>query len=82
MKVFYCPMSQHYSGGGLLVAANSKEEAIKTFMSDETYSWLWSQDKDGNYESNDYPADKFREIKKLNYQSDSPCVILENGYAE
>lgn len=46
MKVWMCRRSDGYygySGGLAVVAANSKEEAIKTFFSDENYSYMASE---------------------------------------
>lgn len=82
MKVFYCPMSQPWSGGGLMVAAPTKEEAIKAFMDNKGLNWLWEKDEDGNYKSDNYPASKWIEIEDLEYKGDKPCVINEDGYAE
>lgn len=38
MKVFYCPMSGGYSGGGIMVAADTIEEAILIAVKDKETS--------------------------------------------
>lgn len=52
MKVWMCRRSDGYygySGGLAVVAANSKEEAFKTFFSDDDYSWLVNKYNEGKY---------------------------------
>ena len=41
MKVFINVRCGSYSGGMILVAANTKEEAIKAFREDKDYDWMW-----------------------------------------
>ena len=40
MKVFINVRRGSYSGGMILVAANTKEEAIKAFREDKDYDWM------------------------------------------
>ena len=47
MRVFINVRSGSYSGGMILVAANTKEEAIKAFREDEDYDWMWNKMEDG-----------------------------------
>lgn len=46
MKVFYCKNQCSYSGGLILVAANTKEEAYLTAANDDKTSYLfdWADD--------------------------------------
>lgn len=93
MKVFYCPMSGGYSGGGIMVAAGTKEQAILTAARDRktsyAFSW-WDGDgdytgDDGNIEhlhSDDYPLSDWREMEHLQTDLTEPQVIIENGYNE
>lgn len=91
MKVFYCPMSGGYSGGGIMVAAETKEQAFLTAARDKktsyAFSWwvgYWEYiDDDGNIEhlhSDDYPLEEWREMEHLQTDLTEPQVILENGY--
>ena len=40
MKVFGCKRSGGYSGGLIIVAANSLNEAFETFAKDDRYEWM------------------------------------------
>lgn len=46
MKVFVNKRTGQYSGGMILVAANSAEEAHKAFHADDDYSWMWDENYD------------------------------------
>ena len=72
MKVFMCRRQDGYSGGLIVVAANSKEEAFKTFCEDPRYYWMVYR----------YPRDEWFECKTLTANVDKPCVIMEDGYTE
>ena len=91
MKVFMCERQGGYSGGLAIVAANSKEEAFKTFFEDEDYNWMVDKYDASTYEyiddftkwrSDYYPIEKWFECKYLTANVDTPCVIAEHGYTE
>ena len=92
MKVFMCERQGGYSGGLAVVAANSKEEAFKTFFEDDRYATYFVDKYDlDNYElledatqwrSSYYPLEAWFECKHLTANVDLPCVIAESGYAE
>lgn len=91
MKVFMCKRQGGYNGGLAVVAANSKEEAFKTFFEDEKYDWMIYKYDEDTYEyiddctkwrSDDYPIDKWFECKTLTANVEKPCVIMEDGYTE
>lgn len=89
MKVFMCKRTGGYSGGLAVVAANSVEEAFKTFFEDKDYDWMKydceiGKDMDDftNWRSDYYPIEKWFECKTLTANVDKPCVIMEDGYTE
>jgi hypothetical protein len=91
MKVFMCQRRGGYSGGLAVVAANSKEEAFKTFFDDPDYDWMVDKYDEDTYEYADdftkwvssyYPIEKWFECKVLTANVDRPCVIMEGGYSE
>lgn len=80
-----------YSGGLAVVAANSAEEAFKTFFEDKDYDWMVEKYDASTYEytedsakwrSDYYPIEKWFECKVLTANVDKPCVIMEDGYTE
>lgn len=91
MKVFGCKRSGGYSGGLIIVAANSLNEAFETFAKNDRYEWMidW-YDFDTSkitedvtkVDSNTYPRDDWFEIPELVANVDSPKVISEGGYTE
>lgn len=89
MKVFMCRRQCIYSGGLAVVAANTKEEAFKTFFEDPDYDWMATKYDIDTYEYTDdvtkwrssyYPLDNWFECKTLTANVDKPCVIMEGGY--
>lgn len=90
MKVFMCKRQCGYSGGLAVVAANSIEEAFKTFFEDNDYDWMvYKCDEDYNptddftkWRSDYYPIEEWFECKVLTANVDKPCVIMEDGYTE
>lgn len=72
MKVFMCKRQGGYSGGLAIVAANSKEEAFKTFSEHGTHQWKIYY----------YPSSMWFECKHLTANVDIPSVIAEHGYTE
>lgn len=81
MKVFINVRSGSYSGGMILVAANTKEEAIKAFREDNRYSWMWDETEE-DIEDYYYKEDEWMESFVLTANVDTPQVITENGYSE
>lgn len=91
MKVFMCRRQCSYCGGLAVVAANSAEEAFKTFFENEDYDWMVEKyDDDTGKFTNDftkwhsdyYPIEEWFECKVLTANVDKPCVIMEDGYTE
>ena len=86
-----CKRKGGYSGGLAVVAANSKEEAFKTFFENDDYDWMvdkydldtykWLEDAT-QWRSYYYPLEMWFECKVLTANVDKPCVIMENGYSE
>ena len=81
MNVFINVRCGSYSGGMILVAANTKEEAIKAFREDKDYDWMWYEidDKIGDMY---YGENGWMESTVLTANVDTPQVIAENGYSE
>ena len=87
MKVFMCKRQGGYSGGLAVVAANSVEEAFKTFCEDKDCNWMaYTYDVDfrgfPEWHSDYYPIEKWFECKELTANVDKPCVIMEDGHTE
>ena len=91
MKVFGCKRIGGYSGGLIIVAANSLNEAFETFAKDDRYKWMidWYNFQIEEYteditiiDSEYYPRDNWFEIQELVANVDSPRVISEGGYTE
>lgn len=82
MKVFVNKRTGSYSGGMILVAANSKEEAHEVFHEDDDYSWMWTTDYDGMEIDYYYQKENWQEVEGMNCDTDIPCVIDEDGYSE
>lgn len=93
MKVFYCKRQQSYSGGLILVAANSVNEAFETFCKDKRFDWMieWADDE-GHWaepfsnlrfaRTSYYPREKWELAKSLEFTGDTPQVLLEDGHTE
>lgn len=93
MKVFMCQRRGCFSGGLAVVAANSREEAFKTFFEDKDYAWMVDKyiyddfsceytDDYTKWHSNYYPIGDWFECEVLIANVDKPCVIMEDGYSE
>lgn len=93
MKVFGCKRQGNYSGGIVLVAANSIEEAfnVASHSNELEYMFEWtdkhgfwadSNDKDAVCSSSYYPFEKWEEYNHLSCDFTEPCVIVEAGYSE
>ena len=81
MKVFINVRCGSYSGGMILVAANTKEEAIKSFREDKDYDWMWYE-IDDKIDDMYYGENGWMESTVLTANVDTPQVIAENGYSE
>ena len=81
MKVFINVRCGSYSGGMILVAANTKEEAIKAFREDKDYDWMWYE-IDDKIDDMYYGENGWMESTALTANVDTPQVIAENGYSE
>lgn len=90
MKVWMNKRTGGYSGGLLLVAANSKQEAHELCLNSsglESIYWEFGYD----YFENDrykipachcYDWGGWAEVPNLWYDGVKPCVIAEEGYTE
>lgn len=86
-----CQRQGGYSGGLAVVAANSVEQAFKTFFEDNDYDWMVDKYDVDTYEYTDdftkwrsdyYPIEKWFWCRTLTANVDKPCVIMEDGYSE
>lgn len=93
MKVFGAKRTGGYSGGVIMVAAHSLEEAIKVAATNEQTRWMFDWiDEEGKwaYEgapgarmvSDYYPYENWQEFPQLEYLGNEPCVIIEDGHTE
>lgn len=91
MKVFGAKRTDGYSGGVILVAANSIEEAIVTASKNPETEYMFHWEDEyfdthvGNFEffsSDYYPKENWKEIENLMWNGDEPQVIIEGGYTE
>lgn len=82
MKVFGCTREGNYTGGIILVAANSMEEALEAYRNDSDYDYQWYKYEDGEIDYSYYQPERWKEYSQLEYKGDKPCVILEEGYTE
>lgn len=93
MKVFGCEMQYDCSGGIILVAANTKEQAFDMAARSPrcNYKFDW-RGPDGEYVepgsegaevlSSYYPREKWHEFEHLSCDFTVPQVILEESYSE
>ena len=90
MKVFMNKRQGDYTGGLLLVAANSAQEARELCLNSEKMEDIYWEN-DYEYETkehikmpvyNCYKWDGWEEIPNLWYAGVKPCIIAEEGYTE
>lgn len=81
MKVFTNKREGSYSGGLIVVAANSVEEAHETFHKDERFSWAWDMIDDDVFDDY-YLPNNWEEMPMLIANVDKPMVLAEEGYTE
>lgn len=85
MKVFVNHRSGGYSGGMMIVAANSAEEAHKVFHSDERFDYMWTdwtEEESPYIDDFYYSPDAWEELPMLEAHVDTPRVLAEAGYTE
>lgn len=87
MKVYKNIRKPGWSGGMILVAANTKEEAIEVFRADPKYEYLhdyitWEFDTPPYWDEHYYPEDTWEEMPMLTANVDKPQVLAEEGYTE
>ena len=83
MKVFMNTRSGGYSGGMILVAANTAKEAHEAFHADPDLCSMWYSERGTDYVSDFYyqPED-WQEMPMLEAHVDKPQVLAEAGYTE
>ena len=92
MNVYINRLRVKYSGGMILVAANSIEEAVHVYKSSEDFYYhfeeSWKMDEkdffkldDSEKHSNFYQDKDWKLLKGLSYDGD-PCIIVEDSYVE
>lgn len=82
MKVWINRRTGGYSGGLLLVAANSKQEAHEVFHQDKDLGYMWDAYCDGTVCDYYYKPENWKEVPNLWYAGVKPCIIAEDGYTE
>ena len=85
MKVWINYREGYYSGGILLVAANTAEEAHKAFHDDPKLKWAWDIDDWTNppcVEDSYYQPDGWKELPNVVANVNKPQVLAEGGYSE
>lgn len=92
MKVFACKRQGSCSGGLIIVAANTLDEAFHLFAYDEKYDWMIDYfDKNGEWapkeeavevRSDYYPKEAWFEVPELRFLGNTPKILLESGYTE
>ena len=85
MKVWINYRDGGYSGGILLVAANTAEEAHKAFHDDPNLEWMWDNISWENplyVEDSYYKPDGWKELPNVVANVDKPQVLAEGGYTE
>lgn len=86
MKVFANKIKHGFAGGMILVAADSVEEAIKTFHTDKNFDYMHDyigDEKDLDLVRDYYyfPEDWY-EVTAISANVDRPCVLEESHYIE
>lgn len=76
-------------GGCVLVAANTKQEAVEAYLHNEGFECQWwyygdaKPDEDlGNIDFYVYALENWELIANMSYECDAPTVILEESYRE
>ena len=90
MKVFMNKRQGDYTGGLLLVAANSVQEAHELCLNSEDMEYVYWEDgydydTDKHFKMpayNCYDWEGWEEVPNLYYAGVKPCIIAEEGYNE
>ena len=93
MKVFACQRQGTYSGGLIIVAANTVEEAFNLFVHDKRFDWMidahsadgeWRDidDEDAIISTDYYPLEKWYELEMLTANVTEPQIIAQGGHSE
>lgn len=87
MKVFMNKRQGDYTGGLLLVAANSAQEAhefcVSSYKLENIYwEWYYGEEETRTEVYNRYDWDGWEEVPNLWYAGVKPCIIAEDGYTE
>lgn len=85
MKVWINRRFGGCSGGMILVAANSAEEAHKAFHDDPDFKWMWtdiSREAPPRTDDYYYQPECWEEMPMLEAHVDTPQVLDEDGYTE
>lgn len=87
MKVFMNKRQGDYTGGLLLVAANSVQEAHELCLNSEDMECIYwvdymSENRDKTPIDDCYNWDSWQEVPNLYYAGVKPCIIAEEGYNE
>ena len=81
MKVWINRRVGGYSGGLILVAADSVEEAHEAFHKNETLAFMWDN-IDGYVDDYYYSPYEWEELPNVVANVDEPQVLAEGGYTE
>lgn len=89
MKVWINKYIGGYGGGMIIVAANSADEAHKTFHKDENFRWMW---EDNGFVDEECEIDDERDfiylrsnwycLENVVANVDTPQVLAEDSYTE
>uniref|UniRef100_A0AAU8AWF0 Uncharacterized protein n=1 Tax=Dulem virus 40 TaxID=3145758 RepID=A0AAU8AWF0_9CAUD len=85
MKVWINKRTGDYSGGMILVAANSADEAHMVFHSDPKFDWMWyniTWETPPYVDDSYYQPENWEEMPMLEANVDKPQVLAEAGYTE
>lgn len=85
MKVWINKRTGGYSGGMILVAANSAEEAHKAFHAYPDLYWMWDNitwDTPPYVLDHYYLPENWEEMPMIEAKVDNPQVLVESGYTE
>lgn len=87
MKVFMNKRQGGYTGGLLLVAANSAQEAhefcVSSYKLENIYwEWYYGAEETRKEVYNRYKWNGWKEVPDLLYAGAEPCIIAEEGYTE
>lgn len=82
MKVYANYRYGPLSGGMILVAANSAEEAHEAFHKAERYEYMWTKCPDGYVGDNFYDKADWQLLPMLEAHVDWPQVLAEAGYTD